>query len=216
MSHLLLLNVRPVPQAATFSKETIDRYYGPCTDWTRADLILDAVDAEDYGEEREQPETTAIVANLQPGSNRYFRTRCNAVPQVLCLPFLLRYLFAGWYEHVQEVKARIYEAGWFPFPLRVEEQPIDVEHYHEYSYDEAVKIVEYLKMFMENLLPDREEHYRSRGIGYSLMADIAREIELGIMDDELWDHRSIEVLRVLENMYESKGFPRDLAPDYTF
>ena len=110
MSHLLLLNVRPVPQAATFSKETIDRYYGPCTDWTRADLILDAVDAEDYGEEREQPETTAIVANLQPGSNRYFRTRCNAVPQVLCLPFLLRYLFAGWYEHVQEVKARIYEA----------------------------------------------------------------------------------------------------------
>ena len=90
----------------------------------------------------------------------------------------------------------------------MEEQPIDVEHYHEYSYDEAVKIVEYLKMFMGKLLPDREENYFIRGAGYRLMAEIVHEIELGIMDDELWDHRSIEVLRVLEQMYESKDFPR--------
>ena len=30
-------------------------------------------DAEDRGQEREQPETTAILANLQPGCDRYFR-----------------------------------------------------------------------------------------------------------------------------------------------
>ena len=28
------------PEAAEFSKSTIERYYGPCTDWTRADLII--------------------------------------------------------------------------------------------------------------------------------------------------------------------------------
>lgn len=28
------------PESAEFSKSTIERYYGPCTDWTRADLIL--------------------------------------------------------------------------------------------------------------------------------------------------------------------------------
>ena len=28
------------PEAAEFSKSTIERYYGPCIDWTRADLII--------------------------------------------------------------------------------------------------------------------------------------------------------------------------------
>ena len=28
------------PEAAEFPKSTIERYYGPCIDWTRADLIL--------------------------------------------------------------------------------------------------------------------------------------------------------------------------------
>ena len=65
-------------------------------------------DAEDHDEERMQPETTAILANLQPGCNRYFRSGCHDVLQWWCPMFQLRYLFAGWYDHVQQEQARIY------------------------------------------------------------------------------------------------------------
>ena len=63
-------------------------------------------DAEDHGEERMQPETTAILANLQPGCNRYFRSGCHDVLQWWCPMFQLRYLFCLWADHCGEEYGR--------------------------------------------------------------------------------------------------------------
>ena len=47
----------------------------------------DDSDAEDHGLEREQSETTAILANLQPGCNRYFLSSCIDILQWWCPMF---------------------------------------------------------------------------------------------------------------------------------
>ena len=135
--------------AATFPKETIDRYYGPCTDWTRADLILDAMEKAD---EQPQPQTSADSSS-----------------------------------HIAP--------------------PMDVSETLEYREADAARDVKYLKMFMEKLLPDIQESYFLRGVGYKLMADITHLIESGQMDDELWYARSMDLVIVLEQMFESEGFP---------
>ena len=63
-------------------------------------------DAEDHGLEREQPETTAILANLQPGCDRYFFSGCHDVLQWWCRNFGLRFLFCSWADWVGEEYGR--------------------------------------------------------------------------------------------------------------
>ena len=73
MERLLLENVCPVPQAATFSKATVDRYYGPCTNWTRADLIVPCVEKVD---EQPQPQTSAnSSSHLAPPSEESYYSK---------------------------------------------------------------------------------------------------------------------------------------------
>ena len=82
-------------------------------------------DAEDHGEERRQPEIDAILANIQPGCNRYFQTPCHRVLQWLCEPFCLRYLLAVWKDHAEQESWNRYEAALarHRLRLRLETQP---------------------------------------------------------------------------------------------
>ena len=66
----------------------------------------DDSDAEDHGLERAQPETTAILANLMPGCNRYFLSGCHDVLQWWCRFFVLRFLFCFWADWVGEEYGR--------------------------------------------------------------------------------------------------------------
>ena len=63
-------------------------------------------DAERHGLEGEQPETTAILANLMPGCTRYFRSGCHDVLVDWCPMFKLRYLFCHWADHCSEEYGR--------------------------------------------------------------------------------------------------------------
>ena len=53
-------------------------------------------DAEDWGKERVQPETDAVLACLMPGCPRYFETPCRDALLDWCPEFKLRYLFCEW------------------------------------------------------------------------------------------------------------------------
>ena len=51
---------------------------------------------------KEQPETTAILANLMPGCDWYFGSGCHDVLVDWCPMFKLRYLFCHWADHCGE------------------------------------------------------------------------------------------------------------------
>jgi len=79
-----------------------------------ADLVGDGAAAEGDSDaeviwwvtEREQPETTAILANLQPGCDHYFFSGCHEVLQWLCRNFGLRFVFCSWADWVGEEYGR--------------------------------------------------------------------------------------------------------------
>ena len=62
-------------------------------------------DAEENGQDRVQPETAAILANLQPRCPRYFYSSCRDCLFDLCPPFQLRYMFCVWQDHCEEAYA---------------------------------------------------------------------------------------------------------------
>ena len=59
-------------------------------------------DAEDNGQERVQPETDAILANLQPRCSRYHYSQCRNCLFDLCPNFKLRYLWCVWADHCDQ------------------------------------------------------------------------------------------------------------------
>jgi len=79
-----------------------------------ADLVGDGAAAEGDSDaeviwwvtEREQPETTAILANLQPGCDHYFFSGCHEVLQWWCRNFGLRFVFCSWADWVGEEYGR--------------------------------------------------------------------------------------------------------------
>ena len=52
-----------------------------------------------------QPETDAILANLQPRCPRYFYSSCRDCLFDLCPNFKLRYMFSVWQDHCEEAYA---------------------------------------------------------------------------------------------------------------
>jgi hypothetical protein len=62
-------------------------------------------DAEENGQDRVQPETAAILANLQPRCPRYFYSSCRDCLFDLCPNFKLRYMFSVWQDHCEEAYA---------------------------------------------------------------------------------------------------------------
>ena len=79
----------------------------------------------------------------------------------------------------------------------------------EFNEAAAARVIMLLKITMEHLLPDRAEDYWFRGTAYSLMADIDLLIKRGQMDNETWTYHHLTALCVVEQMFESEGFPRD-------
>ena len=65
--------------------------------------------AEDNGQDRVQPATETILANVQPRCSRYFYSSCTDCLIALCTPFRLRYMLMAWKDHVDEAYAdRVY------------------------------------------------------------------------------------------------------------
>ena len=81
-----------------------------------------------------------------------------------------------------------------------------VEEFHEAA---AARVIMLLKTTMEHLLPDGEDDYWFRGQAYSLMDDIQGRVKRGTMDDEAWTYHHLMAECVVEQMFESEGFPRD-------
>ena len=62
-------------------------------------------DAEANGQDRVQPETETILANVQPRCPRYFYSSCRDCLFDMCEPFKLRYMLMVWKDYVEEAYA---------------------------------------------------------------------------------------------------------------
>ena len=66
----------------------------------------DLIDCEEDGLERQQPEDVAILACIEPGCERYFRSVAHDLLIVWCPMFELRWIFCTWSVFVKEEEAR--------------------------------------------------------------------------------------------------------------
>ena len=62
-------------------------------------------DAEANGQDRVQPETETILANVQPRCPRYFYSSCRDCLFDMCEPFKLRYMLMVWKDYAEEAYA---------------------------------------------------------------------------------------------------------------
>ena len=81
--------------------------------WQMAQMAgSDSSDDEGHGRTRPGPETAAILACLEPGCERYFRSSCRDIRMIWCPSFLARLLFCQWVDWTErEYACRCYEGS---------------------------------------------------------------------------------------------------------